>query len=70
LIKKQDGGRAMPGLLHGQYTQSDLVRYRTGTVPMPMGVHIGATWRIWLNRLCVAATRPYVNLLWALVFAL
>ena len=27
------------------------------------GVHIGATWRIRLNRPCVAAMRPYVKLL-------
>jgi len=27
------------------------------------GVHIGATWRIRLNRLCMAAMRPYVKLL-------
>jgi len=27
------------------------------------GVHIGATWRIRLNRPCVAAIRPYVKLL-------
>jgi len=32
------------------------------------GVHIGATWRIRLNRLCAAAMRPYVKkLLWPLV---
>ena len=27
------------------------------------GVHVGATWRIRLNRWCVAAMRPYVKLL-------
>jgi len=27
------------------------------------GVHIGAIWRIRLNRPCVAAMRPYVKLL-------
>ena len=27
------------------------------------GVHIGATWRIQLNRLCVAAMLPYVRLI-------
>jgi len=27
------------------------------------GVHIGATWRIRLNRPCAAAMRPYVKLL-------
>jgi len=27
------------------------------------GVHNGATWRIRLNRPCVAAMRPYVKLL-------
>ena len=31
------------------------------------GVHIDATWRIWLNRPCAAAMRPYVKLLWPLV---
>ena len=31
------------------------------------GVHIGATWRIRLNRPCAAAMRPYVKLLWPLV---
>jgi len=31
------------------------------------GVHIGATWRIRLNRPCVAAVRPCVKLLWPLV---
>jgi len=30
------------------------------------GVHIGATWRIQLNRLCVAARWSYVRLLWPL----
>jgi len=29
-----------------------------------MGVHIGATFRIPLNRPCAAAMRPYVKLLW------
>jgi len=32
-----------------------------------MGEHIGATWRIRLNRPSVAAVRPYVKLLWPLV---
>ena len=27
------------------------------------GVHVGATWRIRLNRPCAAAMRPYVKLL-------
>jgi len=31
------------------------------------GVHIGATWRIRLNRPCAPAMRPYVKLLWPLV---
>jgi len=31
------------------------------------GVHIGATWRLRLNRRCVAAMRPYVKLLSPLV---
>ena len=30
------------------------------------GVHIGATWQIWLNHAC-AALCPYDKLLWALV---
>jgi len=34
----------------------------------PDGVHtIGKTWWIRLNRLCVAAMRPYVKVLWRLV---
>jgi len=32
-----------------------------------MGGHIGATWRIRLNRLSAAAMRSYVKLLWPLV---
>jgi len=32
-----------------------------------MGVHIGTTWRMWLNRPCAAAIQPYVKLLWPLV---
>jgi len=32
------------------------------------GVYIGATWRIRLNRPCAAAMRPYVKLLWPLVY--
>jgi len=31
-------------------------------------VHIGATWRIRLNHPCAASMRPYVKLLWPLVF--
>jgi len=31
------------------------------------GVHIGTTWRIWLNRLCPVAIRTYVKLFWPLV---
>jgi len=31
------------------------------------GVHIGATWRIRLNRTCADAMRPYVKLLWPLI---
>jgi len=33
-----------------------------------MGGHIGATWRILLNRPSAAAMRSYVKLLWRLVF--
>ena len=32
-----------------------------------VAVHIGATWRIWLNHPCVAVMRPYVKLLWPVV---
>ena len=32
------------------------------------GEHIGATWRIRLNRSCMAAMWPYVKLLWPLVY--
>jgi len=32
-----------------------------------MGLHIGATWWIRLNRSCAAAMRPCVKLLWPLV---
>ena len=39
-------------------------------VRMPVGVHISATWQIWLNHPCVAAMRPYVKLLWPLVIIL
>jgi len=35
-----------------------------------MGGHIGATWRILLNRPTAAAMRPYVKLLWPLVILL
>jgi len=31
------------------------------------GLHIGATWRMRLNRACAAAMRPYAKLLWQLV---
>jgi len=31
------------------------------------GVHIGAAWRIRVNRPCAAAMRPYVKWLWPLV---
>jgi len=31
-------------------------------------MHIGATWRIRLNRPCAAAMRPCVKLLWPLVY--
>ena len=31
------------------------------------GVHIGATWRIWLNRPFASVMRPYVKLRWPLV---
>jgi len=32
------------------------------------GVHIGATWRIWLNRPCAASVQPCVNLFVNLTF--
>ena len=46
-------------------------RFSRGTAPVGMdadwgildGIHIGATWRIRLNRQCVMAMRPYVKLL-------
>jgi len=38
--------------------------YRLGVLGR---VHIGTTWQIRLNHLCVAAMRPYVKLLWQLV---
>jgi len=31
------------------------------------GVHIGASWRIRLNRPCAAAIRPFVKIFWSLV---
>jgi len=31
-------------------------------------LHIGTTWRIWLNHPCAAEMRPYVKLLWPLVW--
>jgi len=34
------------------------------------GAHIGATWRLQLNRPCAAAMRPYVRLLWPPVYCL
>jgi len=43
-VNNQDGGRPMPGQIRGRYTQSGSAGDRTGTVQMPMGVHIGATW--------------------------
>jgi len=55
----------MPGHFRGRHYQKRLSR--TGIVRMPMWVHIGATWRIRLNRPCAAAMRPYVKLLWPLV---
>jgi len=53
----------MPEQVRGRYTQSDSVGDRTATVRMPIGVHIGATWRMRLNRPCAASMRPYVKLL-------
>jgi len=41
-------------------------RIRQVAPTCPHGGHIGATWRIRLNRLFVAAIRPYVKLLWPL----
>ena len=57
---------------------ADRCRYRRYPVPKGRchgnyfwlsiyGVHIGATWRIRLNRACAAAMWPYVKLLWSLV---
>jgi len=58
----------MPGHVRGHYPQSNTAGGSTGTVRMPtvgyyMGVHIGTTWRIRLNRPCVAAMRHCVKLL-------
>jgi len=67
-FRKQHGGRCMVmstvdiGLLKATQQGTEPVRCR-----IPMGVrvrvHIGATWRIRLNRPCAAAMRPYVKLL-------
>jgi len=69
-FRKQDGGRPMHGHVSGRYrpTQSESAGDRTGTVSDADGgaavrVHIGATWRIRLNRPCAATMRPYVKLL-------
>ena len=39
------------------YTQSDSARDRTSMLWMLIGAHIGASWQIWLNRVCAAAMR-------------
>jgi len=41
-------------------------RNHAGTM---MGVHTGDTWRMRLKRPCAAAMRPYVKLLWPLVYS-
>jgi len=41
--------------------------YAEELYPTLYGVHIGATWRILLNRLFAAAMRSYVTLLWPFV---
>ena len=52
----------MLGRVRGRNNQSDSAWDRTSTVRMPMGMNIGATWRIRLNRPCAAAMRPCVKL--------
>jgi len=55
----------------GWYTQRDSAGNRTSMVQMPVGLHIGATCWILLNRPCAAAMRPLnVKLLWPLVIFL
>jgi len=58
------------------YQAVDILKVtRQGAIPVRFGadwgvldrVHIGATWRIRLNRPCAAAMRPYAKLLWPLV---
>jgi len=69
------GQLVMKGYLSGRPTECRYCRY-----PAPKGrchgnhlwlssngVHIGATWQIWLNRQCAAAMQPYVKLFWPLV---
>ena len=57
----------MPGMSGGRYTLSDSsVGQKLYGVDADWdvlgGIHIGATWRIRLNRPCAAAMRPYVKL--------
>jgi len=59
----QDGRRLMVEHVRGQYAQSESATYRIGTTWMPIGAHVGATWRIQLNRPCAAAIQPCVKLL-------
>jgi len=58
----------MSGHVRGRYTQSDSTEGSTGTAQMLigctiMGLHLGDTRRIPLNRRCVWALRLYVKLL-------
>jgi len=34
---------------------------------MSIGVHIGTTWQVQLNRPYAAAMKPYIKLLWSIV---
>ena len=63
-LKNQDGRRSMPEHVRGRYTQSDSATHSASAD----GVHIGATWRIRLKRPFEAAMRPFIKLLWPLVF--
>jgi len=61
-------GQPMFGHVQRRHTHSDSAGKITGMVWMLTGsvldaVHIGATWRIRLNRPCPVAMQPYVKLL-------
>ena len=54
------------GLEWAEGSTSSIVFSRWHQCALPWG-HIGATWRIWLNRPPAAAMQLYVKLLWPLV---